>query len=105
MAMKPVNVTARRLRDLHTIRRMMAETVDQLAKEKRCNVGKMAWRQERDAYIMTIENDGEIGLILSKHVEESAFGKLESIMELSASYDWPTDKYHRPISTIKFIFI
>lgn len=105
MAMKPVDIAARRLRDLHTIRRMMAATIDQLVKEKRCNVGKMTWRQERAAYILTVENDGEIGVILSKHIEESAFGKLESVMELSASYDWPTDKYLRPISTIKFIFI
>lgn len=104
MAMKPVNIAARRLRDLHSIKRAVIAVTEKAKGEGRCNIGQMIWRQERQVYILEVENSGLLTDDIAECVKASDFAQLESADELSGYYMWNEDKYIRPKSVVKFIF-
>jgi len=104
MAMKPVNIAARRLRDLHSIKRAVVAVTEKAKSEGRCNIGQMIWRQERQVYILEVENCGLLADDIAECVNSSDFAQLESTDELPGYYMWAEDKYIRPKSVVKFIF-
>lgn len=100
MAMKQVDVSARRLADLHGIRRKIEADV----KAATCNKGRIEWHQEKNTYVVGVQNDGLLGKDLSKHIKDSKFAHLDSVEEYEGAYDWASDTYVRPESIIRFHF-